>query len=141
MARTHARKKGKSGSKRPVTPDFSFVTLKPKEVENLVIDMVKEDKKPSQIGLILRDTYGIPNVKQFTGKSISKIMEEKKLNLEVPEDLQSLVTKANTLKKHLESNTRDVHNKRGLQLIESKIRRLSNYYKKGGRLASNWKYN
>jgi small subunit ribosomal protein S15 len=141
MARTHARKKGKSGSKRPVTPDFSFVTLKPKEVEQLVVDLAKEDKKPSQIGLILRDSYGIPNIKQFTGKSISKIMEEKKLSLTIPEDLQALITKATTLKKHLESNTRDIHNRRGLNLIEAKIRRLSNYYKKGGRIASNWKYN
>mgnify|MGYP006293710395 CR=1 FL=1 len=141
MARTHARRKGVSGSKRPVSADLSFVNLKSKEVEKLVVDMAKEDRRPSEIGLILRDTYGVPSVKKITGKSISKIMEESKVNYSVPEDLQALVDKAAKLKKHLESNSRDTHNKRGLQLIESKIRRISNYYKSKGKLATNWRYN
>jgi small subunit ribosomal protein S15 len=60
--------------------------------------------------------------------------------VEVPEDLTALVVKAKALKKHLSFNKRDVHNKRGLILLESKIRRLSTYYKKTNRLAQNWRY-
>lgn len=138
MARIHARVKGKSGSKRPVVADLSFVTMKKKEVEELVVKLANEDNKPSVIGLILRDTYGIPSVKLVTGRSIGAILEEKKLSAKIPEDLQALVTKAQNLYKHLEKNSRDVHNKRGLQLIESKIRRLSNYYKQTGRIPANW---
>jgi small subunit ribosomal protein S15 len=141
MARTHARRKGQSGSKRPVNADLSFVTLKAKEIEKLVTEFAKEDKRPSEIGLILRDTYGVPSIKKITGKSISKILEESKVNFTIPEDLQALVTKASKLRKHLENNTRDTHNKRGLQLIESRIRRLSNYYKRNNKLSQTWRYN
>ena len=90
------------------------------------------------IGLTLRDSYGIPSVKALVGKSVTDILEEAKLLTVIPEDLQALVTKAIGLRKHLEFNSRDTHNKRGLILIESKIRRLSTYYKKTGKIASNW---
>jgi small subunit ribosomal protein S15 len=142
MARTHARVKGKSGSRRPVSADLSFVNIKAKEVEKLIVKMAKdEDKRQSEIGLILRDTYGVPSVKKLTGKSVSQILEEAKVSFNLPENLQALVIKANGLKKHLESNTRDTHNKRGMQLIESKIRRLSGYYKKKGKIPMNWRAN
>lgn len=107
----------------------------------MVVKLASEDKKPSAIGLILRDTHGVPSVKAMTGKSIGKILEEKKMSLNIPEDLQALVVRAQKLKKHLEFNTRDVHNKRGLQLVEAKIRRLSTYYKKAGRIPQNWSVN
>lgn len=141
MARTHARTKGKSSSTKPVVKDVSFVKISKKEVEALVISMAKEDEKPSKIGLILRDTYGVPCIKTLTGKSIGDILKENGIESDVPEDLAALVEKARLLKKHLEVNTRDTHNKRGLILIESKIRRLTKYYKRTGRVAQNWSYN
>ncbi len=141
MARTHARVKGRSGSTRPVEADLSFVSLKKEEVVKLIIDFAKEDVTASMIGLKLRDTYGIPSVKKLVGKSVSDVLKENDLLVSVPEDLNALVVKAKALKKHLSTNSRDTHNKRGLILIESKIRRLSTYYKKTGRVAANWKYN
>ena len=142
MARIHARTKGKSGSQMPATMDLSFVTLKPKEVEELVVKMSREDAyEPSKIGLVLRDKYAVPSVKALCGKSISKILEEAEELDKTPEDLRALVTKATALKKHLAANPRDEHNKRGLLLIESRIRRLSNYYKRIGRIDMNWSYN
>lgn len=141
MARTHARVKGRSGSTRPVNADLSFISLKKEEVVKLIIDLAKEDVTTSLIGLKLRDTYGIPSVKKLVGKSVSEILKEKDLLVAVPEDLNALVVKAKALRKHLSTNSRDIHNKRGLILIESKIRRLSSYYKKTGRVAANWKYN
>jgi len=141
MARTHARVKGKSGSTRPVNADLSLVSLKKEEVESLIIKLASDDVKPSMIGLVLRDKYAVPSVKAVCGKSIGKILEEKKLSLNVPEDLASLVERAKKLKKHLEFNSRDVHNKRGLLLVESKIRRLSAYYKKTGKMPANWSMN
>jgi len=141
MARIHARVKGKSGSNKPVNADMSFVTMKPKEIEELVVKLAKDDVTLSVIGMTLRDTYGIPDIKKLTGKSVGKIVADAKLTTSVPEDLASLVEKALKLKKHLEFNTRDKHNTRGLHLIESKIGRLSKYYKKTGRIASNWSMN
>lgn len=140
MARIHARVKGKSGSKRPVTSDLSFVEMKKGEVEKKVAELAKDDVKPSMIGVVLRDSFGVPSVKKITGKSVTKILEEAKVDFALPEDLNNLVVKANKLKKHLQNNTRDVHNRRSLILIESKIRRLTKYYKKTGKVANNWNY-
>lgn len=140
MARTHARVKGKSGSSKPAVADLSFVTMSKKEIEVKVLEMAKADVAPSMIGLTLRDTYGVPSVKKITGKSITDLLKENKLLTSVPEDLTALVVKAKALSKHLEHNKRDTHNKRGLILIESKIRRLSTYYKNKGRIAGNWSY-
>lgn len=142
MARIHARTKGKSGSSKPATPDLSFVTIKVKEVEKLIVKMAKEDNmSASLIGITLRDTYAVPSVKALCGKSINEILEENDMKSSVPEDLQALVNKVYSLKKHLENNTKDTHNKRSLLLIESKIRRLTKYYKQVGRIPQNWRYN
>jgi len=140
MARTHARVKGKSGSTRPVEADLSFVTIKKEEVVKIILDMAKDDIKPSVIGLTLRDQYAVPSVKLVCGKSITKILAENNMESKLPEDLQLLVVKADKLKKHLGNNNRDVHNKRGLQLIEAKIRGLTKYYKSTGRIESGWNY-
>lgn len=140
MARMHARRKGKSGSHRPVDVDLSFVKYKEKEVVDLILKLVEDDVKPSKIGIVLRDSHGIHSVKKITGKSINKILEENNKGLSVPEDLTNLVEKAKGLKKHLEKNSRDVHNKRGLKLIESRIRRLVKYYKSNNKLPEGWSY-
>ena len=76
MARIHARRKGKSGSTRPIrekTPDWT--ALNPREVESHVIDLSKSGKSTSEIGMILRDQYAVPDVKLATGKKISEISQ------------------------------------------------------------------
>ena len=89
MARMYSRAKGISGSKKPIKKEVpTWTRYKSKEVEILVSKMSKENKTASQIGLTMRDTYGIPDVKTLTGKSISKILGEKNLLPEVPEDLR-----------------------------------------------------
>lgn len=141
MARMHARRKGKSGSKRvyrDAPPEW--VDLKSDEVERLVVKLYNDGYEPSVIGMLLRDTYGIPSVKQLTGKKITDILKENGVEIKIPEDLKSLIKKAINLRKHLETHRKDFHNKRGLQLIEAKIHRLSSYYKEKGVLPADWKY-
>jgi len=138
----HTSSKGKSGSKKPVsTTSPSWLKLKKDEVVALVLKLAKKDNSTSQIGLILRDSYGVPDVKIITGKSISEILADNKLSPEVPEDIQNLIKRAVSVRKHMDSNKKDMASKRGLQLIESKIRRLEKYYKKSGKLPATWKYN
>ena len=48
--------------------------------------------------------------------------------------------KAIALDDHLTNNTKDLHNRRGLQLVEAKVRRLVKYYKRTGVLPQNWNY-
>ncbi|MFC2175318.1 30S ribosomal protein S15, partial [archaeon] len=88
----------------------------------------------------LRDSYGIPSAKDVTGKTITAMLKEQKLAPDYPEDILSLIKKAVFLRKHLEKNPKDIHNKRGLTLIESKIKRLQKYYKKKKVLPKDWYY-
>jgi small subunit ribosomal protein S15 len=142
MARIHARRKGKSGSTHPVDrkkhPDWS--SLNPREVESHVIDLAKAGKSTSEIGQILRDQYAVPDIKLATGKKITKILEANDIKLEIPEDLLNLIRTALSLRKHLETNRKDLKNKRNLQLTESKIRRLTKYYQNNKRISGDWKY-
>jgi len=141
MARMYSRKKGKSKSKRPTSRTLpTWVRYKPKEVELLIVKLAKEEKSPSQIGLFLRDTYGIPDVKRLVGKKITTILKEHNLLQKIPEDLMALIKKSIAEKKHLEENKQDKVAKRGLQLTEANIRRLIKYYKKTKKLPIEWKY-
>jgi small subunit ribosomal protein S15 len=138
----HSRRKGKSGSTNPVErkkhPEWS--SLNPREVESHVIELSKQGKNTSEIGLILRDQFAVPDVKLATGKSISKILESNNIKPEIPEDLRNLIGTALQLKKHLDINRKDLKNKRNLHLTESKIRRLTQYYHEQNRLPKGWKY-
>jgi small subunit ribosomal protein S15 len=138
----HARRKGKSGSTKPVErkkhPEWS--SLNPREVESHVIELAQQGKSTSEIGMILRDQYAVPDVKIATGKSISKILEANKLKSEIPEDLRNLISTALQLRKHLGEHKKDLKNKRNLQLTESKIRRLAKYYVSSGEIPQDWKY-
>ena len=62
------------------------------------------------------------------------------LAAEIPEDLYMLIKKAVAVRKHLERNRRDKDSKFRLILIESRIHRLSRYYRTNRKLAANWKY-
>ena len=140
MARMYARKSGKSGSKRVYREEKpDWLRYDADEVEAIIVKLAKQGHSTAEIGLILRDSYGIPDVRLY-GFKISKVLEEHGLMKEYPEDLMNLFRRAINLRKHLELHKKDYHSKRGLQLIESKIRRLVKYYKSVGRLPKAWKY-
>ncbi|MFX1257839.1 MAG: 30S ribosomal protein S15 [Promethearchaeota archaeon] len=141
MARLHSRKRGKSGSTRPPRLEKPvWVELSAEEVENLVVKLARKGFTKSTIGVILRDSYGIPLVKVVAGKKISQILEDNEIETALPEDLLNLVKKALNIRKHLESNHKDLEGKKGLQRTESKIYRLIKYYKKTKVLAQDFKY-
>jgi len=138
----HSRKKGKSGSTRPaIKAKAEWVELNEQDVEKLVVKLAKEGKSPSAIGRELRDNYGVPLVKPIAGKRVLQILRENKLAPEYPEDMLSLIKKAVFLRKHLEKNPKDIHNRHGLLLVESKIKRLQRYYKRKKVLPEDWYYN
>ncbi|MBN1195736.1 MAG: 30S ribosomal protein S15 [Methanomicrobiaceae archaeon] len=141
MARMHARRRGKSGSVRPIrteAPEWSNTDTH--EIEKVVVDLQKAGKSTSEIGLVLRDKHGVPSVKLVTGKRIGEILDEKGLTPDYPEDLRNLIVKALGMRKHLAENKKDLHNKRQLQLTESKVRRLVRYYVKSGKMPKGWVY-
>ncbi len=141
MARIYSRKKGKSGSKKPpikIVP--KWVKQNKEEISKMIIKLAKERKPSATIGMILRDQYGIPDVKTLTGKTITQIMRENKMYPEIPEDLMNLFRKAVSLRGHLSKNKSDKHSKKGLEHMESKIRRLVKYYAREGKLPKDFRY-
>ena len=141
MGRLHSHNYGKSHSTRPLNPKSpSWITLEPKEIEELIIKYAKDDFSASQIGVKLRDQHSIPLVKPIIKKTITKVLEENDLKTDLPEDLDNIVKKAIGLQKHLKSNKKDNRNIRALELIEAKVHRLSVYYKKIDRIPKKWKY-
>jgi small subunit ribosomal protein S15 len=141
MARMYSRKKGKSGSKKPIKKTKKvWLRYSDNEVEQLIIKLSKQGNTQSKIGIILRDTYGVPDVRNILNKKIGKILEENKLKPKLPEDLMALIKKELNIMKHLETNKKDMSAKRGLQLTESKINRLVRYYKRNSILDKNWIY-
>lgn len=140
MARMHSRHRGKSKSTKSTSKTApSWVQMNSKEVSNLVGTLAKEGKREPEIGVILRDSHGIPSVKQVTGKAISTMLKEGKLSPAYPTDLMNLIVKAVRLRKHLKINKKDVSNNYALRNVESKIRRLVKYYR-GNKLPKDWKY-
>jgi small subunit ribosomal protein S15 len=140
MAKMHSKKRGKSRSKRPLrTSPPTWSEYSREEVTDLVLKYRREEYTPSVIGTVLRDQHGIPSVKLATGKKITRILSEQELQPKLPEDLTNLMKQAVNLRKHLEENPKDLHSRRGLQLCESKIRRLVKYYR-GRKLPPDWRY-
>jgi small subunit ribosomal protein S15 len=117
-----------------------WVEYSTEEIEELILKLTKEGNSTSKIGIILRDQYGIPDVKLITGQKITKILEKHDQGLEYPEDLMNLIRRAVNIRDHLEENPKDLHTRRGLRIIESKIRRLVKYYTREGVLPEGWRY-
>lgn len=141
MARMHTRRKGKSCSKRPmITENPEWVPLSATEIEDLIVKFTEDGFTSAVTGLVLRDQYGVPDVRLATGKTVTQIMKDKGVMPNLPEDLSNLMRKAISLNVHLKNNRGDISNKRGLNLIEAKIRRLERYYKRMGVLPVTWKY-
>lgn len=89
---------------------------------------------------MLRDSYGVPDVRKATGKKVAAVMKEKGMLPQIPEDLMSLIKRSVTIKKHMEENKHDMTAKRGFELTDSKIRRLVKYYKSESVLSQDWSY-
>ncbi|MDQ2684223.1 MAG: 30S ribosomal protein S15 [Thermoproteota archaeon] len=140
MARTHAHTHGKSHSIRPTSKNAPSWAMEGQEITKSIVDFGKDGMSASEIGLRLRDEFAVPLVKPIIGKTITQILEENDIKRTMPEDLEKLVRKALGLQKHLNIHNSDKRNVRSLELIESKIHRLSRYYKRIGKVSKDWKY-
>ncbi|TVY94488.1 40S ribosomal protein S13-1 [Lachnellula willkommii] len=201
MGRLHSNGKGISASAIPYsrTPP-AWLKTTPEQVVDQICKLAKKGATPSQIGVVLRDSHGIAQVKVVTDspnpqvqwydttdmKTILNIFgvksndglntknfntasawsltdgvnyirprtrnprgslhaDQEGLNPSYPQHFASVYANLNTLKavavrKHLERNRKDKDSKFRLILIESRIHRLSRYYKTVGVLPPTWRY-
>jgi small subunit ribosomal protein S13e len=134
-------RKGISSSALPYrrTPP-SWLKTSSEEVIDQICKLAKKGLTPSQIGVQLRDSQGIAQVRFVTGTKILRILRTNGLAPEIPEDLYFLIKKAVSVRKHLEKFRKDKDSKFRLILIESRVHRLARYYKTAGQLPPTWKY-
>merc|ERR1712037_543664 len=123
-----------------VAPFLTGLSYPMTKLESKIFKLAKKGLTPSQIGVILRDSHGVAQVRHVTGNKILRILKSKGLAPDLPEDIYYLIKKAVSTRKHLERNRKDKDSKFRLILVESRIRRLARYYKTKGVLAPNWKY-
>nr|ADE10098.1 ribosomal protein S13 [Tremella fuciformis] len=141
MGRMHSKGKGISASALPYRrsqPTWSKAT--PEEVCDQIFKLARRGLSPSQIGVVLRDSQGVPQVKSVTGNKILRILKTNGLAPSIPEDLYHLIKKAVAVRKHLERNRGDKDAKFRMILIESRIHRLARYYIRKQQVPPTFKY-
>merc|ERR1712107_384517 len=57
------------------------------EVKEQIVKLAKKGLTPSQIGVILRDSHGVAQVRFITGNKILRILKSKALAPDLPEDI------------------------------------------------------
>ena len=84
MGRMQMKGKGKgiSSSALPYKRKApKWVTLSPSAVSDIIVKLAKKGLSPSQIGVLLRDQHGIPQVRFITGKKILRVLKKNGKNL------------------------------------------------------------
>jgi len=115
-----------------------WVTYEKDEIEAMITKLAKEGTNSAMIGQVLRDQYGIPDVRKF-GVRVARVAQAAQPR-EVPEDLMNLMTQAVTARKHLDIHRKDAKARHAVDKIESKIRRLVKFYVGKKRLPKDWTY-
>ncbi|THU97807.1 hypothetical protein K435DRAFT_838410 [Dendrothele bispora CBS 962.96] len=114
----------------PPLPFLTAAWLKttPEEIVDQIIKLACKGLIPSQIGVTLRDSYGIPWVCFVPGNKIRRILESHG-------PLAPLA-----VRKHLEINRKGKDSKFRLILVESRFHRLARYYKSKQQIPPTFKY-
>ena len=79
------------------------------DIEQIVVKLGKEGNTPSQIGIILRDKYGVPKMK-ILGKKITQILEENKVTHK--DDFKFIEEKISKIESHHNQNKQDKRSER-----------------------------
>lgn len=102
----------------------TWIKMEEPELKKTILEL-SEKYAPSQIGIILRDQYGIPTTKVF-GKKLKAYLEE--LGIERNEDLENAENKVTALKEHLKNNVTDRSAKHKLQHAQSRLNITKKYF-------------
>ena len=82
MGRMHSNGKGISASAIPYSRAApAWLKTTPDQVEEQICKLAKKGATPSQIGVILRDSHGVAQVKIVTGENKSMIRAKRRCAL------------------------------------------------------------
>jgi small subunit ribosomal protein S15 len=104
------------------------------------LKLSKSGLTSAQVGAQLRDTYGVPAIRAVTGSRMVPLLASHGVKPELPEDLAALIRRVVKLQRHLVEHPFDHSNRRGLALMEARIRRLARYYRTRGILPEGWRF-
>ncbi len=107
-------------------PKPSWLKMSEEELKKLIITL-SEKYQPAQIGLILRDQYGVPTTKIY-GKKLKEFLKEAGIN--VNSDLKNVEKKVEKMQEHLKKHTQDKRSKHQLQRSQSRLLAMKRYSKK-----------
>jgi small subunit ribosomal protein S15 len=102
----------------------TWIKMKEPELKKTILEL-SLTYAPSQIGIILRDQYGIPTTKVF-GKKLKAYLTE--LGIDRNEDLENASKKVDKIKEHLKNNITDKHAKHKLQHVQSRLNITKKYF-------------
>lgn len=108
--------------KKPVWLKYSE-----KEVSEIIVNLANKRYSSEKIGLILRDSYGIPKTKIY-GFKISKVLKEN--NIYESPDKKNLKEKVDKLEDHFKKNKQDKKAKRALIINKAKQKKIKEYQEK-----------
>jgi len=96
------------------------------EVKEIILKIAEKQPEltAEKIGLVLRDSYGIPKVAIY-GLKISDVL--KKEGKYISPDLKNLEGKTANLEKHITKNKQDQHTKRSLIITKAKLKKVREY--------------
>jgi len=95
-------------------------------LKKIIAELAEKNSAP-EIGLILRDQYGIPTTKIF-GKKLKQYLKE--LGLDKNEEVDNVSKKVERLKEHLKTNVTDKKAKHKLQKAQAQLNTVNKYFEK-----------
>ena len=116
-----ARKKTAIKTDKPV-----WLKYTEQEVKDIILNIIKKQPEltAEKIGLILRDTYGIPKTKIY-GFKIGDVLKSSGL-YKIPE-LENLKKKVEMLESHIKKNKQDQKTKRATINTKAKLKKTKEY--------------
>jgi small subunit ribosomal protein S15 len=92
------------------------------EVEKIILKLAEKELTAEKIGLVLRDQYGIPDVKLFDLK-VKKVLKDKfkePTNKNLDKKLQGII-------QHYKKNKQDKKAERSLIITKAKLKKREDY--------------
>ena len=102
----------------------TWLKMKEEDLKKVIAELY-EKYQQAQIGLILRDQYGVTTTKVY-GKKLSIYLKE--LGYDGKAELRNLEKKVDKMKEHLKKNITDKRSKHKMQKAQSRLNIKQKYY-------------
>ena len=113
--------KTKQSMEKPI-----WLKMSEEELKKIIVELAGK-YQPAQIGLVLRDQYGVPTTKIF-GKKLAVYLKE--AGIDTKAELKNVEAKVERMKEHLKANVTDKIAKHKLQKAQSRAIKVRKYFEK-----------